>query len=121
MAAEIGFYQGYVSAWITSLVKDEASKQRKLTALKTLLEMTRAFPKTNMQDEDTVQRLARIRAKFKQVNALLSTGDHLGSFGAPSFSRSFDLGDVNPPQTPIYGGSSCSEGGSHKVMNEFSF
>lgn len=33
--------------------------------------MTRQFPKYNLEQHDTAQRLARIRAKFKQVNSLL--------------------------------------------------
>ena len=58
-------------AWIEILEKEDEAKQRKLIALRTLLEMTRQFPKYNLEQHDTAQRLARIRAKFKQVNSLL--------------------------------------------------
>lgn len=95
IAAEIGFYQGFIHAWITILEKDESSKQRKLTALKTLLEMTRSFPKKNNQEEDTVQRLTRIRVKFKQVNSLLNAGDGSSSvsFAESSYNQSFERSD----------------------------
>lgn len=73
IAAEIGFYQGFIHAWIGILERDETSKQRKLLALKSLLELTRRFHRTNLHDEDCFKRLEAIRAKFKQVNSLLTT------------------------------------------------
>ncbi|RWS26396.1 Yae1 N terminal domain containing protein-like protein [Leptotrombidium deliense] len=130
IAAEIGFYQGFVHAWITILEKEESTKQRKLTALKTLLEMTRNFPKTNIHEEDTLQRLSRIRAKFKQVNALLNCGDSSFSFGSSSFCGSMDRNDVYPPNpTPsssVPGASGissakCSPAGTQATCNEMSF
>lgn len=76
IAAEIGFYQGYVHAWIAILEKEDTNKHRKLVALRALLDMTRSFPKTNQiadgDADDLNQRLARIRAKFKQVSTLLT-------------------------------------------------
>ncbi|KAJ6215447.1 hypothetical protein RDWZM_009947 [Blomia tropicalis] len=75
LSAEIGYYQGFAHAWITLLEREDVNKQRKLNALNTLLEMTRAFPKANtLMEDDTIQKLARIRAKFKQVNALIHGG-----------------------------------------------
>lgn len=76
LSAEIGYYQGFAHAWISLLEREDSNKQRKLNALHSLLDMTRAFPKTNnLLEDDTIQKLARIRAKFKQVNALiLGTG-----------------------------------------------
>ncbi|XP_076323785.1 protein LTO1 homolog isoform X1 [Tachypleus tridentatus] len=71
LASELGFYQGFVHAWITVLEKDETTKQRKLVALRSLLEMTKSFPKTNVPDQDFVERIQKIRAKFKQVLSLL--------------------------------------------------
>lgn len=94
IAAEIGFYQGFVHAWIEILEKEDEAKQRKLVALRTLLEMTRQFPKTNLENQDTTQRLARIRAKFKQVNSLLKS-DLNYSFNS-SFNLSMDAGDELP-------------------------
>lgn len=91
IAAEIGFYQGFVHAWIEILEKEDEAKQRKLIALRTLLEMTRQFPKTNLENQDTSQRLARIRAKFKQVNSLLKS-DLNYSFNS-SFNLSMDAAD----------------------------
>lgn len=73
IAAEIGFYQGFIHAWIGILERDESSKQRKLMALRSLLELTRRFHRTNLHDEDCIKRLEIIRAKFKQVNSLLTT------------------------------------------------
>ncbi|XP_074602564.1 uncharacterized protein LOC141856196 [Brevipalpus obovatus] len=72
IAAEIGFYQGFVHAWIGILERDESSKQRKLLALRSLLELTRRFHRTNLHDEDCGKRLESIRAKFRQVNSLLA-------------------------------------------------
>lgn len=76
LSAEIGYYQGFAHAWISLLEREDSNKQRKLNALHSLLDLTRAFPKTNnLLEDDTIQKLARIRAKFKQVNALiLGTG-----------------------------------------------
>jgi hypothetical protein len=79
ISAEIGYYQGFSHAWISILEKEDLYKQRKLTALRTLLDMTRNFPKTNLLEDDTIQKLGRIRAKFKQVNALINSGADSGS------------------------------------------
>lgn len=75
LSAEIGFYQGFAHAWISILEREDANKQRKISALNSLLEMTRNFPRTNnLLEDDTIQKLARIRAKFKQINALILGG-----------------------------------------------
>ena len=108
IAAEIGFYQGFVHAWIEILEKEDEAKQRKLIALRTLLEMTRQFPKNNLENQDTTQRLARIRAKFKQVNSLLKS-DLNYSFNT-SFNLSMDSGDDVPISTPCGGGGGVSNG-----------
>lgn len=72
LSAEIGYYQGFSHAWIAILEREDTNKQRKLGALYSLLELTRGFPKTNnLLEDDAIQKLARIRAKFKQVNALI--------------------------------------------------
>jgi len=74
LSAEIGYYQGFAHAWIALLEREDATKQRKLHALHSLLELTRTFPRTPhsvLESEDSIQKLARIRAKFKQVNALI--------------------------------------------------
>lgn len=92
IAAEIGFYQGFVHAWIRILEKDESSKQRKLIALKSLLESTRRFHRTNIHEEDSLKTLEAIRAKFKQVKSLLNCG----------FSASFDDGDVTSSSSTAY-------------------
>ncbi|KAH9521000.1 Oral cancer-overexpressed protein 1 [Dermatophagoides farinae] len=88
LSAEIGYYQGFAHAWISILEHEDTNKQRKLNALHSLLEMTRSFPRTNnILADDTVQKLARIRAKFKQVNALiLGTGATSTTFFSSSFS-----------------------------------
>ncbi|XP_054160369.1 protein LTO1 homolog [Oppia nitens] len=94
ISAEIGYYQGFTHAWISILEKEDLNKQRKLTALRTLLDMTRNFPKTNLLEEDTIQKLGRIRAKFKQCAALISgTNAYMesGSFGGSSWT-SMDSG-----------------------------
>ncbi|XP_022656211.1 POU domain, class 3, transcription factor 3-B-like [Varroa destructor] len=74
LATELGFYQGFVHAWITILEHEDPSKQRKLAALKGLLEMTKNFPKQTVADDDMFEKLHKIRAKFKQVVALLELG-----------------------------------------------
>lgn len=96
IAAEIGFYQGFVHAWICILEKDESSKQRKLIALKSLLELTRSFHRTNLHEDDSLKKLESIRAKFKQVKSLLNCGF------STSFGSSFDEGEASqqPPQPP---------------------
>ncbi|KAH7934072.1 hypothetical protein HPB49_021157 [Dermacentor silvarum] len=66
IATELGFYQGFVHAWITVLEREEIAKQRKMVALKALLEMTKNFPQVNIADEDMFEKLHKIRAKFKQ-------------------------------------------------------
>lgn len=91
IAAEIGFYQGFVHAWITILEKENLAKQRKLTAFRTLLEMTHNFSKSNLHDEESSQKLIRIRAKFKQVNALLNLTES-GIFGSSWQNTSQDSG-----------------------------
>lgn len=92
LATEIGFYQGYTSAWLGLLEKEEQGKARKVQALRTLLAMTRQFPVGTQaaaaaqapssageaqkdqrdQEADLLGQLAKIRAKFKQVHYLLS-------------------------------------------------
>ncbi|XP_023229191.1 protein LTO1 homolog [Centruroides vittatus] len=72
IASELGFYQGFVHAWITVLEREESSKQRKLIALRSLLEMTKNFSQTSMHEEESTERLQKIRAKFKQVVSLLN-------------------------------------------------
>ncbi|XP_064489630.1 uncharacterized protein LOC135401272 isoform X2 [Ornithodoros turicata] len=74
IATELGFYQGFVHAWITVLEREEIAKQRKMVALKALLEMTKSFPKVNIADEDMFEKLHKIRAKFKQVVSILNIG-----------------------------------------------
>ncbi|OQR75188.1 hypothetical protein BIW11_08591 [Tropilaelaps mercedesae] len=74
LATELGFYQGFVHAWITILEHEDPSKPRKLAALKGLLEMTKNFPKQTVADDDMFDKLHKIRAKFKQVVALLELG-----------------------------------------------
>jgi len=92
ISAEIGYYQGFVHAWISILEKEDIYKQRKLTALRTLLDMTRNFPKTNLLEDDTIQKVGRIRAKFKQVNALINSGPDSGSGFCGSSWTSQDSG-----------------------------
>lgn len=78
LSAEIGYYQGFAHAWIAILEQEDTNKQRKLNALHSLLEMTRTFPKSNnLLEDDTIQKLARVRAKFKQVNALILGSSHV--------------------------------------------
>ncbi|OTF82689.1 Yae1 N terminal domain containing protein [Euroglyphus maynei] len=104
LSAEIGYYQGFAHAWISILEHEDTNKQRKLNALHSLLEMTRSFPRTNnIMEDDTVQKLARIRAKFKQVNALI-----LGTGTASFFSSSFSGG----------GGSSGASGGGMPTASQ---
>ncbi|CAN7995421.1 unnamed protein product [Ixodes hexagonus] len=74
IATELGFYQGFVHAWITVLEREEIAKQRKMVALKALLEMTKNFPKVNIADDDMFEKLHKIRAKFKQVVSILNIG-----------------------------------------------
>jgi len=105
IAAEIGFYQGFVHAWLAILEKEDINKQRKLTALRTLLEMTRNFPKSNQipnNDADDLNlKLARIRAKFKQVNALLNFDPGAASWGSGGiFGSSFSGSQEGSYPTP---------------------
>ncbi|GFQ89504.1 oral cancer-overexpressed protein 1 [Trichonephila clavata] len=72
IASEIGFYKGFAIAWMIVLEGEETAKQRKINALKSLQEMTESFPHTNIQDEDSRDKLLKIRAKFKQVISLLN-------------------------------------------------
>jgi hypothetical protein len=107
VSAEIGYYQGFTNAWISILEKEDINKQRKLTALKTLLDMTRNFPKTNLLEDDTIQKLGRIRAKFKQCAALITStaGADSGSFGGSSWT-SMDSGQGTYSGTYSTAGSS---------------
>lgn len=94
LSAEIGYYQGFAHAWLSVLEHKDSNKQRKINALHSLLEMTRSFPGTSnlLIEFDTMQKLARIRAKFKQVNALiLGTGSH-GSYFTSSFENTAAAG-----------------------------
>jgi hypothetical protein len=86
LATEIGFYQGFTSAWLALLEKEEMGKARKVQALRGLLQLTKQFPllaaasvQPEKQDDqhdqespDLLQQLAKIRAKFKQVHGLLT-------------------------------------------------
>ncbi|XP_037581523.1 protein LTO1 homolog isoform X1 [Dermacentor silvarum] len=90
IATELGFYQGFVHAWITVLEREEIAKQRKMVALKALLEMTKNFPQVNIADEDMFEKLHKIRAKFKQVVAILNINtqeSELHPEGEPSSPR----------------------------------
>ena len=120
ISAEIGYYQGFTHAWISMLEKEDIHKQRKLTALKTLLDMTRSFPKTNLLEDDTIQKLGRIRAKFKQVNALINTGGaDSGSFCGSSWT-SMDSGQGTYSGTGSLRGNSPNPSASTK-SGEMSF
>lgn len=99
IAAEIGFYQGFVHAWLCILEKDENSKQRKLIALKSLLESTRRFHRTNIHEEDSVKTLESIRNKFKQVKSLLNCG--LSTFDDGD-GVSFSTGAGPPPPSSAH-------------------
>ncbi|XP_015927903.1 protein LTO1 homolog [Parasteatoda tepidariorum] len=72
IASEIGFYKGFAIAWMIVLEGEETAKLRKINALKSLQEMTENFPHTNIQDDESVNKLIKIRAKFKQVISLLN-------------------------------------------------
>ena len=72
IASEVGFYQGFIHAWLTILEKDESSKQKKLLALKTLLELIQSFH-SNVQEDDFAKKLETIRVKFKQIKSLLNS------------------------------------------------
>ncbi|KAK8781155.1 hypothetical protein V5799_017517 [Amblyomma americanum] len=90
IATELGFYQGFVHAWITVLEREEIAKQRKMVALKALLEMTKNFPQVNIADEDMFEKLHKIRAKFKQVVSILNINtqeSELHPEGEPSSPR----------------------------------
>lgn len=50
--------------------------------------MTRNYPKINLQDDESIQKLARIRAKFKQINALLNCESGASFRGYSGFSGS---------------------------------
>ncbi|UXI21917.1 fad oxidoreductase [Sarcoptes scabiei] len=98
LSAEIGFYQGFAHAWISILEREDANKQRKISALNSLLEMTRNFPRTNnLLEDDTIQKLARIRAKFKQINALILGGSSYQG-GSDSFSTSAQNSNIFIPK-----------------------
>ena len=88
IAAEVGFYQGFIHAWIMILERDESSKQRKLLALRTLLELTRNFP-SNFQEEDCARKLENIRVKFKQIKSLLSSNLSISTFDEDLSCSSF--------------------------------
>lgn len=102
IASEIGYYQGFAQTWI-ALLEQSDEKQRKLKALHSLLELTQTFPKEN-NDDDLMQKLVRLRAKFKQVNSLVCgvTGNS-STFSGPSWS------DQNTADQPFNGCGSQSE------------
>lgn len=100
LSAEIGYYQGFAHAWIAILEHEDTNKQRKLNALHSLLDMTRSFPKSNnLLEDDTIQKLARVRAKFKQVNALILGSSHV-IHSATSGPTIVTAGHVPPPPNP---------------------
>jgi len=80
LATEIGFYEGYTTGWLTLLEKQDQSKARKIQALRSLQEMARAFPieeqllttSTAVAESSSLgPKLSKIRAKYRQVQALL--------------------------------------------------
>ncbi len=77
LSSEMGYYEGFTRTWTVILEQTpvmDAATSRKVTALKTLLEMCSAFPsdtKHIKEDDDVKQKLIRIRAKYRQVRSLV--------------------------------------------------
>lgn len=103
LSSEMGYYEGFTRTWIIILEQTptgDTATTRKVTALKTLLEMCNAFPsetKHIKEDDDVKQKIIRIRAKYRQVRSLL-----LGSRSkscAPSWGSKF-VEDSNNSSAP---------------------
>lgn len=79
LASEMGYYEGFSRAWVAILEtptsdQEEPSRAKKRTALKVLLDLVSDFPleTTDLkEDYDVKRKLVLIRAKYRQVNALL--------------------------------------------------
>lgn len=79
LASEMGYYEGFSRAWVAILEtptqdQEDPSRTKKKAALKVLLDLVSDFPleTTDLKEDDDVkQKLVRIRAKYRQVNALL--------------------------------------------------
>eukprot|EP00118_Oscarella_pearsei_P002740 m.11435 g.11435 ORF g.11435 m.11435 type:complete len:132 (+) comp23317_c0_seq1:16-411(+) len=67
LALEVGFYSGFAGAWLES----DGKKSHAEKALKQLKKLTDDFPLDNPRHPDIIEKLDRIRAKFKQVTSLL--------------------------------------------------
>lgn len=133
LATEIGFYQGYTTAWLTLLEKQEVGKAKKIQALRTLLEMAGSFPLeeqllastpgldpsqqgfTSSDGSSMIARLAKIRSKFKQVQNLLtaaSSGNYctMPAGGYSERSTGGGGGPAPPPHVPPPGAAYSSSG-----------
>lgn len=91
-ASEIGYYQGFCQVWLSRIEhhtttatysnsnnNSDNNETRKLTALRTLLEMCINFPRevTQLKDNDDVKHnLIRIRNKYRQVCSLVNCGSN---------------------------------------------
>ncbi|XP_063044580.1 protein LTO1 homolog [Engraulis encrasicolus] len=72
LSAELSFYSGFVTTWRFLLQADPNPKARKqLKLLETLSEMTQAFPIEDPQSPNFEEDMEKIRAKFRQVCAVL--------------------------------------------------
>ena len=88
--------------------KDDSTRHRKLSALKSLLELIRTFSTEN-HENDSIQKLEKIRLKFKHLKSLLNCG--------PSASSSFEEAFTPPHPAPTARAASFSE----RMPNEMSF
>merc|ERR1712150_347760 len=67
---EIGFYQGFVNQWMRFAGKDESIKPRCKKLMVQIQELIGKFPQ-DPKDETMQEVLHDLRAKFKQLTAML--------------------------------------------------
>ncbi|CAI5702011.1 hypothetical protein KXD40_000343 [Peronospora effusa] len=80
IGSEVGFYQGCYLVWNHMLQHEELKNKLSGRAAKTVASLGTlldAFELKNVVDEDMVQELLRIRAKFKLITAITGVRERL--------------------------------------------
>lgn len=74
VGSEIGFYLGFAQAWCEQLEASDKLKKSEERALKSLAKLrhgSEAFPAENIKEEDVLEALEELRARFKLCCQLL--------------------------------------------------
>ncbi len=85
IGAEVGFYLGFATTWtqVRKRNPEESSKkeERLSKALAKLASDADAFPAENVKDEDVLQRLRDMRARFKMCCQMLGVAQEMSQPG----------------------------------------